>query len=312
MKLDPLDLALIGELEVDASQTVTRLASRLGTSRATIRTRYERLLAEGVIRIMPIADPLALGYKTRVSVGINTVPRQVDAVANELASHTRIHHVAIFGGRFDIMAWAILEGPGQLSDFIRLDLAQIAGITKAETMVNLKIAKASFSYIAKQELPLKTEPPHQPLDVMDLKLMRELRNDARQTHNELAARLGTSPTTVRRRLQRLLDDGIIRIVAVADPLALGYTLLASVGINVHPKKVDAVADQLAAFPEVHHVLINTGRYDIIVSADFRQPEELSNFVRGELGNIEGLVSHETMMCLKVIKDDFTFITYGQG
>lgn len=312
MRLDSLDTALIAELEVDAWQTVTSLAAKLGTSRATVRTRLERLLDQEVIRIMPIADPLALGYKTRASVGINSVPSQVDAVANELASHPRIHHVAIFGGRYDIMAWAILEGPEQLSDFVRHDMARIPGITKAETMVNLKIAKASFAYVARTELPLKPAPPKQDLDALDLALMRELRNDALRTHSELAAQLATSPTTVRRRLQRLLDEGIIRIVAVADPLALGFTIRASILINVHPRKVDSVAEQLATFPEVHHVLVNTGRYDIIVSADFRQSESLSSFVRGELGRIDGLISHETMMCLKVIKDDFTFITYGHG
>ncbi len=305
-RLDGFDRLLIAELEIDAHQSTTQLARKLKTSRATIHSKMKRLLSERIITVVPIADPLAMGYKTRVMIGVNTLPDRIDAVADALAAYRRIHHVAIFTGRYDVMAWVILENPEDLSDFVRTELAQVPGITRAETMVNLKMGKVSYAFLAEGNHVLKQHPPQQPLDDLDLRLIRQLRNNALQTQAELAVTLGTSTSSARRRLQRLLDENILRIVAIADPVALGYKTRATIGINVQPSKVDAVAEELASFKCAHHVLINTGRFDLIVSTDFRGPEDLSSFIREELGTISGLLSHETMVCLKVTKDDFTF------
>lgn len=305
-RLDGLDLMLIRELEINARQTSVDLAKKLHISRPTVRVKLKKLLDENIIRILPIADPLAMGFKTRVNLGFNTLPREVDNVANALASHKDIHHVAIFTGRYDVMAWAVLESPEDLPDFVMKDLAGIAGITRVETMVNLKMVKICYAFLSQQNHAIWNRPPQEPLNSLDLRIIRELRSDALQTQTELAPKLRTSPSTVRRRLQRLLDEEIIRIVAIADPAALGYKTRATIGINVQPGRVDAVAQELSMFSCAHHVLINTGHFDLIVSSDFEGPEELSSFVREDLGNIQGLVSHETMVCLKTTKDDFIF------
>ena len=303
--LDDLDSMLIRELEINARQTVVNLASKLRISRPTVKSKMQRLLDSHLIKIMPILDPLALGYKTRVNLGFNTLPSEVDAVADALASYRDIHHVAIFTGRYDVMAWAVLETPEDLPDFVMKDLTGIPGITQVETMVNLKIVKVSFSYVSDQHCDPRSQPPKPALDKLDLKLISALREDALQTQKDLAPKLDTSPSTVRRRLQRLLDERIIRVVAVADSTALGYNTRATIGISAQPHRIDAVAHELASIKNVHHVVINTGHFDLIVSTDFRGPEELSNFVRETLGNIPGLVSHETMVCLKTTKDNFT-------
>ena len=304
--LDSLDLMLIRELEINARQTSVNLAKKLHISRPTVRAKLQKLIDDSIIRIIPIADPLAMGFKTRVNLGFNTLPSEVDSVANALASHKDIHHVAIFTGRYDVMAWAVLESPEDLPNFVMKDLAGIAGITRVETMVNLKMVKVCYAFLSEQNHAIRNQPPQEPLNDLDLKLIRELRIDALQTQTELAPKLRTSPSTIRRRLQRLLDEEIIRIVAIADPVSLGFRTRATIGINVQPGRVDAVAQELSAFSCAHHVLINTGHFDLIVSTDFEGPEGLSSFVREDLGRIQGLISHETMICLKTSKDDFTF------
>ena len=304
--LDDLDSMLIRELEINARQTVIDLASKLRISRPTVKTKMRRLLDSHLIKIMPILDPLALGYKTRVNLGFNTLPSEVDAVADALASYKNIHHVAIFTGRYDVMAWAVLETPEDLPDFVMKDLTGIPGITQVETMVNLKIVKISYSYVSDQQYGLRNQPPQPALDDLDLKLIGALREDAVQTQKDLAPKLDTSPSTIRRRLQRLLDEKIIRVLAIANSTALGYNTRATIGISAQPHRIDAVAHQLASIKNVHHVVINTGHFDLIISTDFRGPEELSDFVRKRLGNIPGLEGHETMVCLKTTKDNFTY------
>jgi len=304
-QLDELEIELIRELEINARQTVVDLASKLNVSRPTVKSKIQRLLEDRIVEIVPVVDPLALGYKTRVNLGFNTLPSEVDAVADALASYRDIHHVAIFTGRYDVMAWAVLETPEDLPAFVMKELTGIPGITQVETMVNLKIVKISYSYVSDQQHGLRNQPPRPALDELDLKLIGTLREDALQAQKDLAPKLGTSPSTIRRRLQRLLDEKIIRVVAIVDSTALGYNTRATIGISAQPHRIDAVASELASIKNVHHVVINTGHFDLIVSTDFRSPEELSNFVREALGNIPGLVSHETMVCLKTTKDNFT-------
>lgn len=147
----------------------------------------------------------------------------------------------------------------------------------------------------------------QNLDEMDLMLISELETDGRQTNTDLAKKIGTSKATARRKLRRLLDEGIIKVVAVASPPALGYKTVATMGINVRPGDVDAVADKLASYKNVHFVIISTGRYDIIAWMMFREAEDLSNFLRKEMGNIPGLTSVETMINLKITKASFTYL-----
>ncbi len=149
------------------------------------------------------------------------------------------------------------------------------------------------------------------LDDLDLALIRELESDGRQTNTELAKKIGTSKATARRKLKRLLDEGIIKVVAVSSPLALGYKTVTTMGINVRPGQVDSVAEELASYDNVHFVIISTGRYDIIAWMMFQEPESLSDFLRIELGNISGLVSVETMINLKITKSSFTYLTGGK-
>jgi len=145
------------------------------------------------------------------------------------------------------------------------------------------------------------------LDALDLILIHELESNGRQTNTELAQKIGTSKATARRKLKKLLEEHIIKVVAVANPPALGYKTVATMGINVRPGDVDSVAERLASYDNVHFVIISTGRYDIIAWMMFKEPEDLSDFLRTELGNIPGLVSVETMINLKIIKASFTYL-----
>ncbi len=145
------------------------------------------------------------------------------------------------------------------------------------------------------------------LDAMDLKLIEELEVDGRQTNAELARKIGTSKATARRKLNALLDEGVIRVLAVADPPALGYKTVATMGINVHPGEVDNVAEKLASYGNIRFVIITAGRYDVIAWAMFKESEDLSGFIRNELGNIRGLLSAETMIYLDIKKFSFTYV-----
>ena len=299
--LKPLDLMLMREMALDATQTTTDLAKKLGRSRSTVQWRLQELLDKKIIKIVPVHNPVAAGYKMGVLIGLKVLPNRVSAIAAEMASVAEVHNVIICTGRYDIVLGAIFADTDKLSDFLINRAGAIAGVNSVETMVTLKMVKASFTFMTTDELPsIDISIPG--MDALDLMIIRELQSDPQQPQADIAKKLGAGTTTVRRRLNRLLNEHIIRIVAIADPRALGYNVRAMIGIRVHPGKIDAVADKLASYANVHYALMTTGPYDLVAWAVFRDTDELSGFIRKELGNIDGLASYESMLTLKVVKD----------
>lgn len=145
------------------------------------------------------------------------------------------------------------------------------------------------------------------MDDMDRKVIASLREDGRASHAQLGRELGLSEGTARRRLNKLLQDKIIRITAVPDPERLGYHTSAFIGLQVDPSRVESVADELAAFPEAEHVSITTGSYDIFIWVNLTSSEALASFLHHRVGLIKGVRHTETFVSLETRKR-----TWGSG
>ena len=103
------------------------------------------------------------------------------------------------------------------------------------------------------------------LDRLDCKLIRVLQTDGRMPNNAIAQELGISEYTVRRRLKRLLDDGIIRIVAVAKPIDLGFEIAGNLKIHIDLKKTERVLENLKKIDSLIYVALTTGGTDVDAS-----------------------------------------------
>lgn len=140
------------------------------------------------------------------------------------------------------------------------------------------------------------------MDDLDRKLIAQLQLDGRASNIELAKQLGVSEGTIRRRFRNLINDHIMRVVAVPDPAKLGRGTTALVGLQVDPALVEPVAVQLAKIEEVHYAAITTGAYDIFVWVALPSPEELAGFLRGRIGSIPGVRRTETFVNLSIKKN----------
>lgn len=136
---------------------------------------------------------------------------------------------------------------------------------------------------------------------IDERLTELLGQNAHLSSEALAKQLGVSAATVRRRLRKLLDSGVIRIVAVADPDKFGYPLSAIIAFDVSHDKLELATDALAQKSEVKWVSTTTGRFDVFVWAHFRSTDDLSEFLQKEVPTMEGLRDTETFICLSVKK-----------
>jgi Lrp/AsnC family transcriptional regulator for asnA, asnC and gidA len=139
------------------------------------------------------------------------------------------------------------------------------------------------------------------VDRIDRGIIGILQANGRTPNREIARVLEISEATVRNRVARLIDEGLINIVAVPTPKAVGMTMSAIIGVSVELPRLDQVVDTITSYGEVRYAGIATGQHDIIIEAFFEDQEHMLNFVTKKLGHLEGVTNLETSVILKVAK-----------
>jgi Lrp/AsnC family transcriptional regulator for asnA, asnC and gidA len=142
------------------------------------------------------------------------------------------------------------------------------------------------------------------IDQLDREIISRLRADGRTSNRELARVLGYSEATVRRRVRALIDDGHIRIVAIADPYRLGYAIDVIIGVEVAPGRVTEAANAFAELENIRAVTITTGASDLVIAAIFRSNDELLDFLANDVGRIPGVLRTSTAYSIRVVKRAF--------
>lgn len=150
--------------------------------------------------------------------------------------------------------------------------------------------------------------PTKKLDRLDCKLIRLLQQDGRMPNNAIAQDLNISEYTVRRRLKRLLDNGIIRIVAVANPIDLGFEIVGNLKIKIDLKKADQVLNKLKKIDSLIWVALTTGGTDIDVEFVARSLKEFHELIFKKISKIDGVRSTETSLMVDLVKDEHAWGT----
>jgi len=140
--------------------------------------------------------------------------------------------------------------------------------------------------------------PARRVDELDRRIIEALQHNGRESFRRIAARLGVSEATVRSRYARLVSEGMLQVVAVTNPLGLGFDQ-ALVGLKTSGPPGEA-ADELARWPEVDYVVVTAGQFDLVVevvASDRRELLELTNRMRA----LDGVVTTETFLYLEMWK-----------
>jgi Lrp/AsnC family transcriptional regulator for asnA, asnC and gidA len=145
------------------------------------------------------------------------------------------------------------------------------------------------------------------LDEVSKAIIEQLQSDGRTSYATLAKKVGLSDAAVRVRVQRLLDNDVMQIVAVTDPLQLGFTRQAMVGIRADGD-TQLVADLLAAMSEVNYVVTTAGSFDLIIEVVCEDDDELLDLVSRQIRTLPGVVSTETFVYLKLNKQHYNWGT----
>lgn len=141
-------------------------------------------------------------------------------------------------------------------------------------------------------------------DELDRQIVALLQRDGRTSNSKIARRVGVTEGTVRRRIEQLVRDKVIRIAAVANPFKIGLSTVALISIDADLPKMQEVAMALVAMKEVRYVGYATGAHDIIIEAIFPNNAALLQFVSDRLSRIPGIVRTETSIQLDVLKRSY--------
>ncbi|MGI8871136.1 MAG: Lrp/AsnC family transcriptional regulator [Candidatus Limnocylindria bacterium] len=144
--LDDLDKSIIKFLQLDGRRPYAQIGRELKVPEATVRQRAERLIGRGVVQIVGVTDPLAMGFQQPAFIGLRVDPSQLDRIAEEVGGLEEVTYLVITAGRFDMICEVVCEDNEHLLKVLAEKLARIEGIRSTETMVELRFVKESYRW----------------------------------------------------------------------------------------------------------------------------------------------------------------------
>jgi Lrp/AsnC family transcriptional regulator for asnA, asnC and gidA len=146
--------------------------------------------------------------------------------------------------------------------------------------------------------------PGTPLDDVSKAIIEQLQQDGRRPYATIAKEVGLSEAAVRQRVQRLIEGGVVQVVAVTDPLELGFARQAMIGVRVHGP-VEPVADRVADLDAVEYVVVTAGSFDILVEAVCISDDHLLRLL-DQMRDLDGVDTTETFMYLSLRKQTYSW------
>jgi len=143
------------------------------------------------------------------------------------------------------------------------------------------------------------------LDATSRQIIELLQEDGRRSFSDIGKSVGLSEAAVRQRVQKLTAQGVMQVVAVTDPIQLGYCRTAMLGVrsNSDSRKV---ADAIAELAEVSYVVLTTGSFDLLVEIICEDDDHLVKLVNGKIKCLEGISEVETFVYLKLHKQQYNW------
>ncbi len=145
------------------------------------------------------------------------------------------------------------------------------------------------------------------LDETAKSIIQQLQSDGRRSYSDIGKAIGLSEAAVRQRVQKLTDSGILQIVAVTDPLQMGFNRQAMIGIRTNGDSRGLV-EKLTEMREIDYVVLTAGSFDILVEVVCEDDDELIELLHSKIRTLPGVVETETFVYLKLHKQLYNWGT----
>jgi len=306
--VDELDRQLAQCLGVDGRASLRAIADILGVSDQTVARRYRRLRSAGVLRVV--------GLKARHKVGqlgwflrMRCVPGSGEAIAAALARRPDTAWIQLLSGDTEVLC-AIRGDAREEHESLLARLprsSRIVAVTAYSLLHMFAGGTAALGFLS--VLPEERVEPlrhpvregHVELGELDLALFEALGVDGRVGNADLAAALGWSESTVRRRMDQLRDVGMLYFDLEMDMPTFGFRASAWLWMSVPPSNLAEAGGALAKFPEVAYAAATTGPANLAVCAVCRDETEFYEFMTAKVGTLPGVERVETAPIIRTIK-----------
>jgi len=146
------------------------------------------------------------------------------------------------------------------------------------------------------------------IDPIDCRMIELLQKDGRLSNTEIAKKVGISEATVRTRLSRLIEEGVIQIVAVSNPLKLGFEVVGTIRIHVEIKKMDKIVQELKSIKALWHIVQTSAGTGIDAEFVLKSLDELRGLIFERINRIDGVLRTETTLFLNYVKRQYDWGT----
>lgn len=289
---DEVDRCLLELLQVDGRASFADLSRSVRLSQASVRVRVQRLLSSGVLRTVGVVDPAILGIRAMGALGLSTEGPS-SAVLPMLAEVPEVTFLVATAGRYDAIAEIRCRSDEHLlrtMDRIR----ELEGVHRMES--------GKYLYVAKEAHGRPTPPREAELDEADFRILRELERDGRASYAQLAPLAGLSQAATRSRVLRLINEGVISVAALIDPMALGVGELCGFTVRAEDSARD-VATRIAAISTTTFVAVTAGPWDVIGTVNAASDSAVLDIL-DELRATPGVAALEAYAHLSVSKEQY--------
>ena len=140
------------------------------------------------------------------------------------------------------------------------------------------------------------------LDNLDYQIIQELHANARLSASSIARKTGSNERTIRKRIDRLIEEGVFRLTAIIDPASFGYITAADILLEADPAKEDEIVQRLFSMPEITYVAFGQGSQEISIEARFKDNDEMREFLRKTLPSISGVTVSRYALVPRILRN----------
>ena len=286
------------------------VADALGLSERTVVRRGTPLLHDGTLRPTAVRNPDHFRRLIPMALRIRCRPSRITAIAAVLARRPDTVWVDILGSGSEISSILFLDGPQARTALLLRDLPATADVHSWDAYDLMKVFPAgliwSAGLLTSDQLDSLSPLLHEPggtteIQPLDDALIDQLAANARTSYSDLATRLGTSASTVRRRLDALVSAHTVRLACEVDLRLLGIETEALLWIATRPGSLEAIGNELSRHPQVRFAAATTGSANLLVAVAAEDLGRLYAFLTETIGSIDDIRRLEVTRILSTIK-----------
>jgi DNA-binding Lrp family transcriptional regulator len=316
-KATELDRRIVAALQLNGRASWGAIARHVGASESTVLRRAEKLTESGRLRVIGVVDVLRCGLGVPVLARLKCRPGTAATVADALAARPDVRYATVLAGSADCSAEFVLPSYADIASLQENGFPAAEAIRDAETFAVMRTFTSNHDWDSGELTPEAAKElrggevrpfeeqhwEHAPeqLDELDLAICAALGEDGRLPFKEVSKQVGTSESTVARRVDSLVKRGCLRFRTLAEPAMFGYALEFMLWLSVVPGELDRAGQQLAAHPGTKYLSATTGRFNLVGQIVLRHYGELYRHTTDVVGALPGLREADVTLQVSTLK-----------